>query len=127
MNIISICAFAVFAAAAVCAVRAYSGAFTTPVIIAGMILLSMAALPFAKTAADSINAFSETAQIKKQYIEALLKSVGICLLTQFSADTCRESGAQSIAGQVEVCGKLAVLAIAVPLYTDLLDLVKELL
>ncbi len=127
MNIISICALAIFAASAAAALRNYSGSLSVPITIVGLVLLSAAALPFARSAVDSINAFSETAQIKKQYIEALLKSVGICLISQFSADTCREAGAQSLAGQVEVCGKLAILLTAIPLYKDLLSMVGELL
>ncbi|MBQ3133659.1 MAG: stage III sporulation protein AD [Clostridia bacterium] len=48
--------------------------------------------------------------------EVLLKGVGICLLTQTAADACRDAGESALAGRAELVGKVALLALALPLF-----------
>ena len=57
----------------------------------------------------------------------LFKVIGICYLTEFSADMCRDFGQSSLAGKVELAGKIAVAAAALPLVNRLFDLTDKLI
>ena len=46
----------------------------------------------------------------------LFKSLGICLLTQLTADVCRDAGENGLAAKTELAGKVTMLALALPLF-----------
>ncbi|MBO5798003.1 MAG: stage III sporulation protein AD [Clostridia bacterium] len=52
----------------------------------------------------------------------LIKSLGICLLTQLTADVCRDAGEAGLASRAELAGKAALLLLALPLFGQLLEL-----
>ena len=67
------------------------------------------------------------AGIGTEYITVLLKSLGICYITQLAADTCRDAGESAIASKMELAGKITVLTLAVPYFTGMLQTVGELI
>lgn len=59
--------------------------------------------------------------------EILLKSLGICFLSQTAGDLCRDAGEGSLAGHIELAGKTAVLVLCLPLFRTLLETATGLL
>ena len=57
-----------------------------------------------------------------EYGSILLKGLGICLLTQTAADTCRDAGETALAGKAELTGKITLLALSVPLFQEVATL-----
>ena len=76
---------------------------------------------------DAVNNIIAVSQISTSYIVILLKVIGICLLTEFAVNTCKDAGSQSIANNVSLAGKIMVTVTALPLYTDILNTVLSLL
>ena len=60
------------------------------------------------------------------YLAVVLKAAGICLVTQLTADTCRDAGETALAGKAELAGRILILLTAVPLFEDILALVTAL-
>ena len=58
------------------------------------------------------------------YIGTLLKMLGITYIAEFSSSICKDAGYQTIAGQIEIFGKMAVLVLSMPILMALLDTVK---
>ena len=56
----------------------------------------------------------------------LLKCVGICFLTEFTCDTCKDAGQAALSDIVLFSGRIFVLVSALPLFTELLNMVTEL-
>ena len=65
--------------------------------------------------------------MESDYAEILLKSVGVCFLTQLAGDVCRDAGEQSAASKIEFAGRCAVLLISLPLFTEVLGLASALI
>lgn len=63
----------------------------------------------------------------EEYVYILFKSLGICYLTQFAFDICKDSGENALATQIEIAGKLCLILISLPLFESLLDIVTKLL
>lgn len=61
------------------------------------------------------------------YIKILVKIVGISYLTQFSADICKDCGYQSLANQLQIFGKISVLAVSMPVVLALLETIFQVL
>ena len=57
----------------------------------------------------------------------LLKALGIAFLTETAASVCRDSGESSLAGWVEMAGKLEILLLSFPLIRRVMETVSALL
>ncbi len=64
--------------------------------------------------------------LSESYISLMLKCVGICFLTEFTCDTCKDAGQASLAGIVLFGGRISVLILTLPLFSELLAIVLEL-
>ena len=73
------------------------------------------------------NRFRAAAGLPAEYLRVIFRAVGICLLTQLAADTCRDAGEQSLAAKAELAGKCFMLLLALPLFERLLSLVTGLI
>lgn len=60
-----------------------------------------------------------------EYIELLIKIIGITYVTQFASDICRDNGYSAIAGQIEVFCKITVAAISMPVVVALFETVTK--
>ena len=57
------------------------------------------------------------------YLSVVLRAAGVCLLTQLTADTCRDAGETALAGKAELTGRVLMLLLAVPLFQQVLTLI----
>lgn len=57
----------------------------------------------------------------------LMKTIGICFLTQTAEDVCRDAGECSLAGKIELAGKAAILLLCLPVFRELLGIVVDLI
>ena len=65
--------------------------------------------------------------VDSSYLNTLLKMLGITYVGQFSAGICKDAGYSSIAGQIELFARLAVLAVSMPVLLALLETVHAFL
>lgn len=121
MNIISVCAVSIFSVVCGVSLKKYAPEITALMITSAVVMTAVFMIPYLSDVIYSIGDLAERAYIKSEYMIALVKSIGICLLTQITSDICRENGGHSLATQTEICGRIAILMIAYPLYTDLFN------
>lgn len=77
---------------------------------------------------DAIQAIETYLPLDQRYIKILLKIVGDYLYWRnFSSDLCKDAGYQTIAGQIQIFGKLSVLAVSMPVLLALLDVIQNFL
>lgn len=65
--------------------------------------------------------------VPREYAEILFKSLGICFLTQIACDACKDAGESAIASKIEMAGRICVLAVSLPLFTQVLSIVYSLM
>ncbi len=76
---------------------------------------------------DAIKKLQGYIQINEAYIGILIKIIGITYVTEFSASLCKDTGYQSIGEQIELVGKLTILAISMPILLSLLETINTFL
>lgn len=93
-----------------------------------MISLVCSALIFAGVlsallpALDDIRAMMSDAAIDAAYIAILIKCLGLCFITQIAADSCRDAGESAIASRIEFAGRLSLVAVALPMFQDVVSI-----
>ena len=65
--------------------------------------------------------------INAELFSIILKIVGIGYLIEFAANICSDSGNPAIADKIVLGGKLIILTVSMPIITNLLDIIVELL
>lgn len=61
------------------------------------------------------------------YFKLLLKIIGITYLAEFAVGLCKDAGANSIASQIELFGKLSILVLCMPILSALLETMDQFL
>ncbi len=74
-----------------------------------------------------INRMQDYENLDTSYIAILIKMIGITYVSEFSANLCKDAGYQAVAGQIEMFGKLSILAISMPVILVLLETIGEFL
>ncbi len=75
----------------------------------------------------AIKGLGEWVPMETAYLTILLKMLGITCVGQFSAALCKDAGYSSVAGQIELFGRLSILALSMPVVTALLETIHEFL
>lgn len=62
-----------------------------------------------------------------EIVKITLKALGICYLTGFAGDVCRDFGQTSLASKVELAGKVTVVILTLPFVKQILRVATELM
>lgn len=58
------------------------------------------------------------------YMGTLIKMLGVTYIAEFSSSICKDAGYQTIAQQIEIFGKLAILVLSIPILMTLLKTIE---
>ena len=76
---------------------------------------------------DAISQIQSYIKINNTYITILLKIVGITYVAEFSSGLCKDAGYSAIANQIELVGKLSIIAISMPIVLALINTLNQFL
>ncbi len=76
---------------------------------------------------DAIYRIQNILNIDASYIQIILKMLGITYIAEFSAGICKDAGHGNIATQIELFGKVAILALSIPILLTLLETIDAML
>lgn len=63
-------------------------------------------------------------KINSVYISALMKMIGITYIAEFASGICKDAGYGSLGSQIEIFGKLSILAVSMPILLALMETVQ---
>ena len=75
----------------------------------------------------NIESFLENSPVIQTYMKPFLKIMGVTYLADFGSSICKDAGYQTLGKQVEIIGKIFILAITIPLLLTVVDTVFDLL
>lgn len=116
MNIIAIAGIAIITAILAVMLKRYHQEYSIIISIAAGILILFQIFANIMPAIQQINTLLSSAGLTAEYAAILFKSLGICFLAQFAADSCRDAGESALASKVEFAGKIAIVVLSLPLF-----------
>ena len=60
------------------------------------------------------------------YMGMVLKMIGVTYIAEFAANICKDSGYQTVAGQIELFAKLSILVLGMPVILGFMETIGEL-
>ncbi|MBE5937519.1 MAG: stage III sporulation protein AD [Lachnospiraceae bacterium] len=65
--------------------------------------------------------------INEKYIGYIVRIIGISYVAEIASDLCKDAGHGAMASQVEIFGKISILAISMPVVTALIETITDML
>lgn len=120
MNIVQILGICVVSAAVAVLLKGYNSEYSLLIsLISGTAILLMLISGITEKLYEVRNAVS--AFTTSSLFIVALKSLGICVITGFIADSCRQAGQLSLASKAELAGRCAIFVLSVPMLLSLLE------
>jgi stage III sporulation protein AD len=123
MNMVLLAGACVLTAVLAVFLRKNNGEISLMLGLCCSVIVFSALLTQAASVINTLNGIVSASGISIGYVGIMLKVIGICLLTEFAANTCRDAGSQSLASNVTLAGKIMVTVTALPLYKDIFNVV----
>lgn len=76
---------------------------------------------------NTIKKIQSYISLNQTYITILIKVIGITYIAEFSSNICKDSGHTAVGNQIELVGKLTILATGMPILLALLDTINQFL
>lgn len=95
--------------------------------IAACVIIFVYAATKLETIVNTINTIQSYIDIDAKYISTLVKIIGITYVAEFSSNICKDAGYSAIGSQIEIFGKLSVLAVSMPIILALLETINSFL
>lgn len=102
-------------------VKSIKNEYAVWILLAAGILLGGALLGKVEAIVSQLQVFQRYFQAYGSYVKLLVKIIGITYLAEISSDLCKDAGANALASQIELFGKLSILVLCVPVMTSLLE------
>ncbi len=127
MDIVSVAVVALLAALLAVVIKQYKPEYAVAITIITAVIILIGIMSMIVPIVYEIRKMMDQVAIDYDYITVLIKAVGICYITQFASDTCKDAGQISISNKIELAGKVALCISALPLYRDLLSLTQTII
>ena len=119
----------IFAVALICVsvgavIKIVRGEMMFAVRIAGILLVFGMLTISAETLLRDVSAAFDTGNFS-EYVELILKALGVAVLTHVASSICRDCGEGGLAGAVEFAGKAEILLLSLPMIERLLKYTAE--
>lgn len=127
MDMLAIVGLAIVSTAICILIKQYKPEYAMLVSLAcGLVIFSMIIVSLVP-AFEAMTRLMQKASINNEYTKAIIKTLGICYVTQLASDSCNDAGQTAIASKVELCGKVFIVIISLPLFENLVDIAFKLI
>ena len=127
MEIFKIIALGILICVVIIIVKQIKPEFAVLVLIAGSIIMLCYLFNYFTNILGVFDKIISKTGINAELFSIILKIVGIGYLIEFAANICSDSGNPAIADKIVLGGKLIILTVSMPIRTNLLDIIVELL
>ena len=78
-----------------------------------------------ETVLETLKQIQSYIQIDTMYLGTMMKMIGITYIAEFASGICKDAGYSSLGGQIEIFGKLSILAVSMPILLALMETLKK--
>ena len=121
MTVIAIGAAGIAAVLMAVQLKGMKGEYATYLIIAAGFVIFFYGISKLESIMDTVERIQGYIRVNKVYLATLVKMIGITYVAEFASGICKDAGFGSLGTQIEIFGKLSILAISTPILLALLE------
>lgn len=104
--------------------KTVKGEYGVYLVLGAGLVIFFYALSKLETVVETLKRVQSYIQIDQVYLGVLMKMIGITYITEFASGICKDAGYGSLGGQIEIFGKLSMLAVSMPILLALMETLK---
>ena len=104
--------------------KAVKGEYGVYLVLCAGLVIFFYALSKLEAVVEALKRVQSYIQIDPVYLGVLMKMIGITYITEFASGICKDAGFGSLGGQIEILGKLSMLAVSMPILLALMETLK---
>ncbi len=124
MTVISIAAIGIAAALLATQFKSVKGEYGIYLAMAAGLAICFYSVAKLETVTETFAKVKSYLRINSVYLDTLLKMAGIAYIAEFASGICKDAGYGSLGNQIEIFGKLSILAVSMPILLALLETVR---
>ena len=125
MSSITVCAAGVVASLLAVFLKKHNAEYSLIVSLCAVSVIVIYLIGTVIDIVSEIKSIYSFTNLDTHYLELILKCVGICFITEFTADCCKDAGQVSLSNIVLYGGRLSIALVALPLFKELLELIIQ--
>ncbi|MCD8398507.1 MAG: stage III sporulation protein AD [Lachnospiraceae bacterium] len=127
MNMMKIACLGISAALLGLFMKEVRSTFSALISLAACLLILFYTLARLSSIFELMETLGSYVSSQRSYFKILLKIIGMTYIADFASSLCRDAGYSAIAGQIEIFGKISILAISAPIILALMETVYSFL
>lgn len=127
LSICALIALVLISLALILLLKQYRPEFALLASVTSALILLIYGIAKAGEIISAVRGLTERAGIDEQNVMLVLKALGICYIVQIAKDVCADSGQTALSDRIDFIGKVTVVAMSLPLLTQIIGIVTQLL
>lgn len=127
MNVIAITGLCIVATIVIKLFDRTNKEYSLMIVLATVSFVLLMIISYISPVISTVESLFTLSGVSKSYLEIIFKAIGICYLTQLGCDYCKDAGENVIASELELAGKVSLLIVSLPLFSELIDIIKRIL
>ena len=121
MTVVTIAVTGIIAVIMAVSLKGLKVEYGTYVVMAAGLLIFFYGMGKLTSILDTMKEIQNYIKINNIYLSTLIKKIGITYIAEFAAGICKDAGYGAIGTQIEIFGKLSVLAVSMPILLALIE------
>lgn len=127
MDIIQIVIFGVIASILYITLKDLNASFAFFLLLITSIVIFLMIFHHIGTIFQMIKLLGDKANIDDMYMGTILKIIGIAYIAELGANITKDAGLNSVAGKIELAGKIFIILLAIPIITAVIEAILSFL
>ncbi|WP_349946989.1 stage III sporulation AC/AD family protein [Lacrimispora sp. BS-2] len=121
MTVVTIAITGIVAVLLAVSLKGMKGEYGTYLVMAAGFFIFFYGIGKLTTILDTMKEIQSYIKINSIYLSTLVKMIGITYIAEFAAGICKDAGYGAVGTQIEIFGKLSVLAVSMPILLALIQ------
>ena len=121
MTMIQTAVLGITAVALAIQVKALRPEYSVYMILAAGLVIAVLGVSRLEVILETVRTIGSLIRVKQVYMGTLLKMVGITYIAEFASGICKDAGFGALGTQIEMFGKLSILAVSTPVLLALVE------
>ena len=125
MSVVQAAVLGIIAVVLAIQIKAVKTEYALYLVLCAAFLIALLGMSRLEQILNMLDTISEYLNIRQVYLGTLLKMVGVVYIAEFASGVCKDAGYSAIGTQIEIFGKLSILAVSAPVFVALFETLQR--
>ena len=125
MSVVQAAVLGIIAVVLAIQIKAVKTEYALYLVLCAAFLIALLGMSRLEQILNMLDTISDYLNIRQVYLGTLLKMVGVVYIAEFASGICKDAGYSAIGTQIEIFGKLSIVAVSAPVFVALFETLQR--